>query len=40
MNRALPPGRGLRPYEDPYDLSGSQHPGAVEEEIDLDLRSI
>jgi tyrosine-protein kinase Etk/Wzc len=40
VNRALPPGRGLRPYEDPYDLTGPQHPSATEEEIDLDLRSI
>ncbi|HEY7472839.1 MAG TPA: polysaccharide biosynthesis tyrosine autokinase [Gemmatimonadota bacterium] len=40
MNRALPPGRGLRPYEDPYELSGPQHPSVNEEEIDLDLRSI
>jgi len=40
MNRALPPGRGLRPYEDPYELSGPQHPSYAEEEIDLDLRSI
>jgi tyrosine-protein kinase Etk/Wzc len=40
MNRALPPGRGLRPYEDPYDHSSPQHPGYAEEEVDLDLRSI
>ena len=39
MNRALPPGRGLRPYEDPYDRLGP-HPGEVEEPADLDLRSI
>ena len=39
MNRALPPGRGLRPYEDPYDRLGP-HPGDVEEPADLDLRAI
>ncbi|HUF89527.1 MAG TPA: polysaccharide biosynthesis tyrosine autokinase [Gemmatimonadota bacterium] len=39
MNRALPPGRGLRPYEDPYDRLGP-HPGELEEPADLDLRSI
>jgi len=39
MNRALPPGRGLRPYEDPYERLGP-HPGDMEEPADLDLRSI
>ena len=29
MNRILPPGRGLRPYEDPYDPPG---PAGTEEE--------
>jgi len=40
MNRALPPGRGLRPYEDPYEPSGPQHQGYEEQELDIDLRSI
>jgi tyrosine-protein kinase Etk/Wzc len=40
MNRMLPPGRGLRPYEDPYDPSGPQHAALEEEELDIDLRSI
>ena len=40
MNRALPPGRGLRPYEDPYDPYGPQTVSPADEEIDLDLRSI
>lgn len=39
MNRILPPGRGLRPYEDPYDPAGLQ-PGTEDEELDIDLRSI
>jgi tyrosine-protein kinase Etk/Wzc len=40
MNRMLPPGRGLRPYEDPYDPAGQQHAAFDEEELDIDLRSI
>jgi capsular exopolysaccharide synthesis family protein len=39
MNRARPPGRGLRPYEDPYDRLGP-HPGDAEEPAELDLRSV
>ncbi|HET9333243.1 MAG TPA: polysaccharide biosynthesis tyrosine autokinase [Gemmatimonadota bacterium] len=40
MNRALPPGRGLRPYEEPYDSYGQQAVNPADEDIDLDLRSI
>ena len=40
MNRILPPGRGLRPYEDPYDPANLQSGGFEEEELDVDLRSI
>jgi tyrosine-protein kinase Etk/Wzc len=40
MNRALPPGRGLRPYEEPYDPYGQQAGNPADEDIDLDLRSI
>ena len=40
MNRELPPGRGLRPYEDPHEIAGPQHLGYEEEELDIDLRSI
>ena len=40
MNRNLPPGRGLRPYEDPYDPANLQAGGVEEEELDIDLRSI
>jgi capsular exopolysaccharide synthesis family protein len=40
MNRILPPGRGLRPYEDPYDPANLQPGGFEEEELDIDLRSI
>src|SRR5688500_6118495 len=40
MNRILPPGRGLRPYEDPYDPTNLQPGGFEEEELDIDLRSI
>lgn len=40
MNRMLPPGRGLRPYEEPYDPAGPRHADFEEEELDIDLRSI
>ena len=40
MNRILPPGRGLRPYEDPYDPANLQPGGFEEEELDIDLRSL
>ncbi|HJR52598.1 MAG TPA: polysaccharide biosynthesis tyrosine autokinase [Gemmatimonadota bacterium] len=40
MNRILPPGRGLRPYEDPYDPAGLSPVATDEEELDIDLRSI
>ena len=40
MNRILPPGRGLRPYDDPYDPANLPPGGFEEEELDIDLRSI
>ena len=40
MNRALPPGRGLRPYEDPYEPFGPHAVNPADEEIELDLRSV